>query len=207
MITALAMSTFAVAGGDIAPVEPEVTLPEVVEESTGAFYVGIAYGMVNTETSFTERLGSISGGFDIDHSTIMFQAGYQFNKYLALEGRYWTAVSDAEVIVSYADGSDPKVDLNDDSNAWGIYVKPMYPVTSSLNAYALLGYGNVEIDIEDISADESGFQWGLGASYAINDNFAVFVDYMSMYDDNAMILTRDHDVEIDSWNFGLTYTF
>jgi len=42
LVAVLAMSTFAVAGGDIAPVEePVVVVPEVVED-TSAFYIGAA---------------------------------------------------------------------------------------------------------------------------------------------------------------------
>ena len=42
-VAVLAMSSFAVAGGDIAPVEePVVVVEEAV--STGAFYLGLAYG-------------------------------------------------------------------------------------------------------------------------------------------------------------------
>jgi len=209
MIAALAMSTFAVAGGDIAPVEPVVEVP-AVESTPGAFYVGIGYGMMNTEASLTD--GEITASLDIDHSTVMLQAGYQFNPYIAIEGRYWTAIADADVTASVTGEGSESADLSDDSTAWGIYVKPMYPVTSEFTVYGLLGYGNVEIDLDGGSMlDESQFQWGLGASYAINDNFSVFVDYVAMYDDSESIDIGDGfldgDIEVDSWNFGVTYKF
>ena len=49
LVTVLAMSTFAIAGGDIAPVEePVVVVPEVIESiSTGGFYLGAAYGLLS----------------------------------------------------------------------------------------------------------------------------------------------------------------
>jgi opacity protein-like surface antigen len=209
MIAALAMSTFAVAGGDIAPVEPVVETPVVEEVSTGAFYVGLAYGMVNTEISYTDGQDTLS--LDIDHSTAMFQAGYQFNPYLAIEGRYWMAVGDADATLSLTGEGSESGDLDDDSNVWGIYIKPMYPVTSEFTVYALLGYGNVELDLEGASTDESDFQWGLGVAYAFNDNLSVFVDYVSLYDDSeTFVFEREPitgDIEVDSWNFGITYKF
>ena len=64
MIVALAMSTFAVAGGDIAPVEPMVETP-VIEESTGAFYVGLAYGLINIDDTVTVSSGSTTGSLTI----------------------------------------------------------------------------------------------------------------------------------------------
>ena len=206
----MAMSTFAIAGGDIAPVEPVVEAPVAVASDAG-FYAGIAYGAVSTE--FDASLGTEAISLDIDHSTIMFQAGYQFNTYLAVEGRYWTAVSDADTSFTYTDSANPEnneygsEDLDDDSNAWGIYLKPMYPVANAFTVYGLVGYGNVELDIEGISSDESSFQWGLGGSYDVNDNFAVFVDYVSLYDDDDSIDGISGDVTVDSWNFGVTYKF
>jgi hypothetical protein len=47
-----AMGTFAVAGGDIAPVEPVVEEPVVVE-STGNFYLGLAYGYMTANEDYT----------------------------------------------------------------------------------------------------------------------------------------------------------
>lgn len=202
----MAMSTFAIAGGDIAPVEPIVEAPVAVASDAG-FYAGLAYGSVSTELDAS--FGTEAENVDIDHDTVMFQAGYKFNKYVAVEGRYWTAAGDADVDFSYTDSANPQNNesgsgsIDDDSSVWGIYVKPMYPVTEAFDVYALLGYGNVELDFEGESEDDSGFQWGLGASYAVNNNFAVFADYVSMYDDDI----DDVDVTVDSWNFGVTYKF
>jgi len=188
LVAVLAMSTFAIAGGDITPVEePVVVVPEVI--SQGNFYLGGAYGYVNMEASDSE--------FSEDDSlnAFMFQAGYKFNPYIAVEGRYWLTSED--------EWNDSGVDFSADS--WGIYVKPMYPVTNELDIYALLGYGDTdpEIDGEGPDYDTDGFQWGLGASYDVTDNVAVFVDYVSLYDD-----TNDgEDLTIDTVNFGVTYNF
>ena len=98
--TVLAMSTFAVAGGDIAPaVEPaiEVLAPAATESG---FYIGGAYSAANAEAGYNESwndgLSSYSENVDIDYDAFMLQAGYQFNKYIAIEGRYWSSVSDGE---------------------------------------------------------------------------------------------------------------
>jgi opacity protein-like surface antigen len=118
----------------------------------------------------------------------MLQAGYKFNPYIAVEGRYW-------------------FDLDEDVDTWGIYAKPMYPVTDAIDIYALLGYASS--DVNYIDAD--GFSWGLGGAYAFTDNVAVFVDYTSMYDDDDTVAyvggSERLDTEITSWNFGVTYTF
>ncbi|KYJ86969.1 outer membrane protein [Sulfurovum riftiae] len=217
-----AMSTFAIAGGDIAPMEPVVEEPVVVE-STGNFYLGLAYGYLSDSTDLTDNIGNISGLapgatttlWDESYNDLMIQAGYNFNEYIAIEGRYWFGLGDTNL---YNDGTyavDASVD------AWGIYVKPQYPVTEAFNIYALLGYGAAQYDftesygrwtnsvLDDDSVD--GFSWGLGASYAFTDNVAVFVDYVSIYNDDDNHFGTNFDINIDrtidAWNFGVTYNF
>ncbi len=216
-----AMGTFAVAGGDIAPVEPVVEEPVVVE-STGNFYLGLAYGYLNDDVELTDNAGTMPGNnlgagatydlWDNDHSEIMIQAGYNFNEYIAVEGRYWFGISDDSIL---NDAAESSVD------AWGIYVKPQYPVTEAFNIYALLGYGAAEYSwtVNDANgwsntwSDDSvdGFSWGLGASYAFTDNVAVFVDYVSIYNDDENYFNTVDDIDldrtIDTWNFGVTYNF
>jgi opacity protein-like surface antigen len=189
LVAVLAMSTFAIAGGDIAPVEPVVETPMVEESTPGNFYIGGAYGYVDVEVSD----GVISD--DDSLNAFMLQAGYKFNPYIAVEGRYWFTNED--------EWNDTGVDFSADS--WGIYAKPMYPVTNELDIYALLGYGDTdpEFDGQGPTSDTDGFQWGLGAAYDVTDNVALFVDYVSLYDDTVDGI----DLEIDTVNVGITYTF
>ncbi len=193
MIAALAMSTFAVAGGDIAPVEPAVEVPEAVS-TPGAFYVGIAYGLLNQDA--TETITGVSDvplvySMDEDANSVMLQAGYKFNPYVAVEGRYWI-----------------DADSDWDGDVWGVYVKPMYPVTEAFDIYGLLGYASVDTDLP---VDMDGFSWGIGGAYAFTENLSVFVDYTYLNDDDFSYDifggTVNLDSEITSWNFGVTYTF
>ncbi len=224
MVLALSMSSFALAGGDIAPVEPAVVapVPEVVDDS--GFYLGVAYGAVKSEDYYTD---SVNEGYDeqldTDFDSIMGQAGYKFNQYIALEGRYWWSTGNGDSTY----GDDPNgfgnyrfgdTDINDyDFEAWGIYVKPMYPVTDELDVYALLGYAGTKIESDNFSGtpdvldlDDNGFSWGVGASYSLTDDFSVFVDYVSLYNDKIPYNadeTGTDDVEVYTINVGLTYKF
>ncbi len=195
-VAVLAMSSFAVAGGDIAPVEEPVVVEPVVTDA--GFYLGLGYGLLNTEA--TDVASPVN--FDENFDEIMFQAGYKFNSYIAVEGRYWAGLdSTIDDVTPY----DMSVD------AWGIYVKPMYPVTDAFDVYALLGYASSAGSFSDApdTDDQDGFSWGLGAAYSFTDNIAVFVDYVSLYDDqpNAAFDTTGIDAQIDTWNFGVTYQF
>ncbi|MCD6654881.1 MAG: porin family protein [Sulfurovum sp.] len=209
----MAMNAFAFAGGDIAPVEPEVTVPEVVEAAPfpGAFYVGLGYSYMNANIDpfyyLDDEISLVdvaTGDADLSAHSVLFLAGYKYNQYLGLEARYTMNVGDPEL-----DGPEGSEDLDGDMSNIGIYLKGMYPVTEAVDVYALLGYGQVTIDTTD-SGDlsESGFQWGLGASYAVTENIGVFADYMRLYDDEGFdgeLLASDFMV--DSINVGVTYTF
>ena len=212
--TVLALSTFAVASEDI---------PAVGSKS--GFYIGGAYSLVNSEMSIHENYESGGNDYDyydsyeVDTNAYMLQAGYQFNQYIAIEGRYWNAMdSEKNSYSRYTNGEfDYSNDYSDgDWSAWGIYVKPMYPVTETFSVYALLGYGNVSIKDEwsdDKSLlDENVFQWGIGASYSITENTSFFIDYVRLCKDEGDtyvdgIYTYDLDVTIDTVNIGLSYKF
>lgn len=224
----LAMSAFAIAGGDIAPVEPIIETYEVPVMNDSGFYVGLAYGYADISDDYigsTEQLTTAPllsyGKHEDNFNTYMLQAGYKFNQYLAVEGRFWDSVGDGDWTDRYTlpDGS---VVNNEETcsnfTAWGIYVKPMYPVTEEFDVYALLGYGNVDLstdfghDTKFLDMDEDGFQWGLGASYELTDNLAVFVDYVNLYNDNSAAIiegtyTERHDYSIYTVNVGVTYRF
>jgi len=210
LVAVLAMSTFAIAGGDIAPVEPVIETPMVEESTPGNFYLGLAYGMANADSTdtWTPAGSTVSEVFsdDVDYSSVMLQAGYKFNPYVAIEGRYWFGMEE-EVVV----GEDLTIDT------WGIYVKPMYPVTEAFDIYALLGYASSDMEVTDgidtytPSYDIDGFSYGIGAAYDVTESVAVFIDYTSMYDDentvNDAFGTDVYEDAITAVNFGVTYTF
>ena len=193
LVAILATSTFAMAGGDIAPVEPVVEYVEPAAE-VGGFYVGAAYGWQN---------------LTIDFGSIMIDAGYKFNPYIAVEGRYWFGLSSSQGLGWTTDlPSDITID------AWGIYAKPMYPVTDAFNIYGLLGYGSTDATYDRAiggtytSESLDGFSWGLGADYAFTDNVSVFVDYVSLINaESTSIDLYPVEVSVESINFGINYTF
>ncbi len=177
LVALLALSTFAAAGGDIAPVEPVVETP-MVEEPTGSFYVGLGYSYMNIDPDNSS---------EVDGDAVLLLAGYNFNQYIGVEGRY--------------------SGLTDCLENTAIYLKPMYPM-GGITLYGLLGYGQVDYDHGGPSLSESGFQWGLGASYEVVENVGVFVDYTNLYDDTGFDgELPNQDVLADSINIGFTYKF
>jgi len=194
LVAVMALSTMAYAGGDVAPIE-EVPAPVVVDGS--AFYIGLGFGSIdiNNDTS-NEKISS---------TTMVVQGGYQYNQYVAFEGRYTFGLNtdyDAGNIVN------PQNIYNGTVYSWGIYVKPMYPV-GDFSVYALLGYGGVQLqDILDGDAYETDFQWGLGAAYNFTEDISGFIDYVRLYDDTGFdYRATTADVASDVWTLGVTYKF
>ena len=198
-VAVAAISTFAIAGGDIAVVEePMVEVEEAPVATDAGLYLGLGYSY----TMGTQDIAGINM-IDKDYSSVMLQAGYKFNSYVAVEGRY-------------AFGLDRSVDylgtsFDQSIDSWGLYVKPMYPVTDKMDVYALLGYAsskyNNTTDMPTNTMD--GFSWGLGASYSVADNVDLFVDYVSLYNDNSSYGAGpvSYDDKIQTVNFGVTYNF
>jgi len=194
-VSILALSSCLMAGGDVAPIE-EVIAPVVVDNS--AFYIGLGVGQAAINDEQTDE--------KITSTMVMLQAGYQYNDYVALEGRASLGFN-----TDYEPGNTSNIsgDYDSDISSWGIYVKPMYPVTEAFDIYALLGYGGVQLgNLESGDAYESGFQWGLGAQYEVMENILIFVDYVKLYDDTGFDYRAQlEDVDSDAWTLGVSYRF
>jgi len=186
-----AMGSLGFAGGDIAPVASEMTTSTIEKNlyaGLGLTGVATSTGNVNifSEEPFQDRTVNLS-----------LLAGYAFNPYIAVEGRYSLYVSEEDYL---------------NTDFWGIYAKPQYPVSEDFTLYALLGFGGATSTGTNgaaIDLDDTGFQWGLGASYDVMDDIAVFVDYVSVANGmtpNAWNGTTP-DVAIGALTLGITYHF
>ncbi|MCD6213293.1 MAG: porin family protein [Sulfurovum sp.] len=217
-VAVLAMSSFAVAGGDIAPVEEPIVVVEEVMPSTGSFYLGLAYGFMNTEIDDTTYpFGGVlkETVLDEDFGSIMINLGYDFNQYVGIEGRYWFGLESSSTLGRGSIGNNINADVTID--AWGVYVKPMYPVSEAFNVYALLGYAgaDLEVDANDFkfkTDSVDGFSWGIGAEYKFSNAVGIFVDYVSVYDDEEDFVLisgvdGNTDATITAFNFGVNYRF
>ena len=194
----LALSGPAVwAGGDITPVEQ----PVVADRS--GFYVGLGYGY------FKQSNSDLQGYADVDFkdSTMLFQAGYRYNDYIAFEGRYWLGFGD----ITQSGGNNPG-DYSGDFDSWGLYLKPIYPISESFDVYALLGYAKTKIDYDNgFYWHNDGFSWGLGGQYAVTDHFQLFADYVNLGYNNSVDVqgkgSIDGDINPYTINVGISYKF
>ncbi len=198
LVSVLALGGFAFAGGDIKP----VVEPMVIEEDNSAFYVGIGYGYFDQTN---DNIANSGRSVEFEADSILLQAGYQYNEYVAFEGRYWIGVGDID-----QSGFDAST-RSGDFDAWGLYVKPMYPVTEAFDIYALLGYASSSLDIDNGGSwDTDGFSWGLGAQYEVMDNILIFADYVSMASEDSVDVnnvSENADIDLYTVNVGVSYKF
>ncbi len=127
---------------------------------------------------------------------ITFLAGYNFNKYIGVEGRYTTSVNKSDAV---------------NMHGWSLFLKPQYSVSNVVNVYALLGYGGVTMNPENnsiVNVDDTGFQWGIGASYAVTEQVSLFLDYTSLASNMSGVYWNGAlEVDADAITLGVTYTF
>ncbi len=218
LVSIVALSTVSFAGGNLAPVavieEPVVAAPAIVGSS--AFYVGLGYSYLSSNRTAVlnnptdPRNGQVVKDTDSKANNIMFQAGYQFNQYLAIEGRYTLSAGDFTLTHNHENGFEEDADI--DLSNIAIYLKPIYPI-GNLSVYGLLGYGKIEREFNSEphhTWDGSGFQWGAGLQYAVMDNLSIFADYALWYDEDGEPhdrLPRLLDTDFSAISIGLTYGF
>jgi len=127
-------------------------------------------------------------------------AGYEYNEYVAVEGRYSTSFT-----------HETKVSMD----GWGLYVKPQYPASDGFKIYALLGFGGVTLDgVNGYTADvdDTGFQWGIGASYSLKryteNDLSLFIDYVSMANEmDGRFYDGALETDVSAITVGLSYRF
>ena len=190
-----AMSSLGFAGGDMKEVEPAIEPIVEVEEVKSGLYAGLGISAIST------RDGSLNF-FDEEPrqdrtGNLLVLAGYEFNPYVAVEGRYSTYIAEEDIL---------------NSDTWGVYLKPQYPVNEDFKLYALVGFGGIDaegVNGADVDVDDSGFQWGLGGSYAMTETVSVFFDYVSLVTDaeSNSFLGSPADVDSDALTLGVTYNF
>jgi len=108
--------------------------------NTNQWYGGLGISSVNVTCK--DNCEDITFG-------VIGKVGYDFNDYIGVEGR---------VVKTFIEYEQSKV------KHYGIFAKPMYPITDKLDIYGLLGYAHTKVgNIKNYNG--SGLSWGLGVNY------------------------------------------
>jgi len=177
--------------------EPSIVIPSIVDESTNGFYIGLAVSAVSTRESKLDFFSVIDG--QDRTGDLLFSLGYDWNEYIAIEGRYMVSIAKEHIV---------------DRKSWGIYVKPQYSVTEEFKVYGLLGLGGFDATGtnnfgDTIDTDDISLQWGLGVSYEVHEDISIFVDYVQIASDvdTTTFVTQDVDISSDAFTIGVSYHF
>lgn len=192
------------AGGDITPVAKPIMNSDAVT-TNNHFYLGLGASSLALNNNLSKEEFTAKG--------LTLLTGYAFTQYLAIEGRYTLHLGN----LKYDKGTTNNPNYKDypaDFTNLAVYLKPKYDI-ESFSLYALLGYGEVTLtDLPQpdttgsIDRAEAGFQWGLGASYEINQNIILFIDYIKMYDDKGFdYRALNANIDSDVWTLGVSYAF
>jgi opacity protein-like surface antigen len=164
------LSTQLFAGGDIAPVEPQI--PEIMEhEAESKFYVvAKALTILGDKVNHGDVVidGDRDYGFGID-------LGYRLGNGFALEYDFAYA---SNTVSEIEDG-----DVVNESKAkyytHALDLVYTYELTETVGVFAKAGY---EYEIEeikefDIDADDDGFNYGVGVEVAMNEKYKFVAEY------------------------------
>lgn len=193
----MAISSLGFAGGGVnLATEPVIDVPLAEEVFDSSIYAGLGFSVASTRQSQLGFFDNLEQSGRLDRTAeISLSAGYAFNPYIAVESRYMFSFSHEDVLKR---------------RAWGVYLKPQYPVYEKINVYALLGYGGVKatgIDGWNINVDNTGFQWGGGIGYNTTDKMTFFIDYLKMDDNVKSRFVSCSNVDSDVITAGVLYQF
>jgi len=172
-------------------VQAEAYNPET--DATGA-YIGGSYGYLRVDSDEE---------FDDNKDAYQLFAGYSLNQYIALEGSY----------INFGDYGNRLANAETDGYTLGL--KLSLPVTNSVDIYARGGQLWYETDYSvlgvDGNKDDTGLFAGIGASYHVNQDWAVKVDY-TVYDNDldADSVSSDNDdftTDMKHASVGVEYKF
>jgi len=176
--------------------------------ATGNFYAGLGYSYVNANLDIPVYYFNRPVEFDIQGDNVSFLLGYDFNQYFAVETRYTLSVTDLDFDLT-SGNYDQGMSWGGDMSNFGLYLKPKYQ-SGAVTIYALLGYGHIRIDIDNIGdSSENEFQWGLGLSMDVGESIVagtetfIYLDYMRFYDDEM----NQVDFTIDAITAGIAFKF
>ena len=187
------LTSFSFAGGDVSP----IPVPLVVEEENNGFYLGLGTSLVSVRYAIVPLSFGEALYLEQDRlGNVTLLAGYNYNKYIGVEGRYTSSFFYEQVI---------------EMKGWSLFVKPQYPVYEDIVVYGLLGYGNIRLDgVEGylVEVNQDSFQWGVGVSYDITDNVAVSFDYTMLANDVEGLFNNNIlYVDVDALTLAVEYKF
>lgn len=150
ILAVITLGNSAYAGGKaVAPVDATV-VPIPATISPLPLYIGL--GVIAAGVSKDCPCATDDRLKDMTYGAVV-RAGWDFNQYIGIEGRYLKANLEKDFSTT---------------THYGLFLKPQYHVTEQMNVYGLLGYGRTEIEgcsYNNGTLSKDGFSYGVGFEY------------------------------------------
>lgn len=179
-----------------APIVPPVVGPKNM-------YVGLdaLCGRFETQSGSCYCLGAVAA-----------KIGYEFNKYIAIEGRVGHGLNSAD----FDAGGESEMKEN-----YGLYLKPQLPVSDSLSIFGLAGYAKAKVESTGTSnigltgvVNEASPSFGLGLEYDVSESWSVLVEAVRLlhsvegtFVNGSGATVSENDLNLDTFGFGVNYKF
>lgn len=171
------------------------------------FYVGGGLGR-----SETRDLCSIGGVCDAKDMSWNVFAGYQFNRYLAIEGGY-SDFGDAQTSGFTVVGGLP-ITVTIKTTAFELVGVGLLPVSDAFSVYTKIGFFRYESEgsasgaaVGTSSDKGTELTFGLGAQYAFARNLAARLEWQRYFNVESGTFLALPKTDIGVWRLGARYKF
>lgn len=173
----------------------------VLHADEHGLYLGLGYASTNIDVTIDGLSDRNQKILDSSTDSIILQAGYDFNAYFGIEGRYY--INNSSLAYEYYLGNTP-LSGTYEAESLTIYAKPQYNL-GPITLYGLLGLSANNYTVTNLlgSSDNATlFSWGGGAKFNVTQSLGLFADYTDLGTEDATVETG-----LASWNVGFTYKF
>jgi len=165
-------------------------------------YLGLGYAATNIDIGQIYSDPGKQKLVDASTDSVILLAGYDFNKYIGVEGRYYLNASSAAF--DYYLGDTP-LEGTYKAESFTLYAKPQYNL-GVITIYGLAGVAFNDYTLSGLfnngSNNEAIFSWGGGAKFNVTQSLGLFVDYTDLGESTNFTSTN-----LSSWNLGVSYRF
>jgi len=165
-------------------------------------YFGLGYAATNIDIGQIYSDPNKQKLVDASTDSVILLAGYDFNQYIGVEGRYYLNASSAAF--DYYLGDTPLKGTYK-AESFTLYAKPQYNL-GVITLYGLVGVAFNDYTLtsllNDGSNNEAIFSWGGGAKFNVTQSLGLFVDYTDLGESTNFTTT-----DLSSWNLGVSYKF
>ncbi len=159
-------------------------------------YFGFSYAFIDLDAEITSGTTVYEADMS-DSSLIGLIAGYHFTPNLGMEARIYATASDGNFA-----GYTMSVE-----KYYAAFGRFAIPIQKYFDLYMLVGFGKGEIELLNVSDDDTDLAYGLGIAISKGGPIKLNVEWMSLYDDSDRAGDLGLDLEVSSINLNLIYDF